>query len=271
MSVLSIILIAVSIGVLGFIVWFFTYAKKSQKKHDEKFWADKDDKLFDPQTGAVLTLEQAESGEYEADDGLLISEEALAAGFSEIDRPMAEGLNAMVRYSGMQPRLMLPEAELSFMYKAALPSNFSRFSTGTFVRLHEHDFLGYVNLTHSATGGGGISLSSAAMILHSPYFAGHYVFRPRSFSASMSKLLSVQLDEGDVPVSGFLCDTITAVPEPLRLANLLAPLADAAEIAFEVNHGTLLVMSMATLNPEEVNKFTGWYEQMGFSHQNSHA
>ena len=237
-------------------VYLMSYRTKSERDYDEKIARSLDDEfIIDPETGAKLSLEQAESGHWIAHDNEFktVPEEDIQKLRAEDEQDAERAINHL-RKSKDYLKCQFDDDEISFLGKTKILFKYDDWSYSHSFRL---DFCegyiffprvviidrlpGYFDNTYEE--------SQIMCWLKYDYDFGHYYLRDKTRS---ERFLEIFKKDDDLKLKGFESFTFKKNGDILRLNRIIEKLNGVKNLEIEFLGNNLLIKTQKFINLKEL-------------------
>ena len=255
---LSITILAIcAIGVCALLIWYSSFRKTDKEKKYEKHLEDSldDEYIIDPETGAKITLEQAESGHWVSHDHIdrLKSEAEIAQLFSDEERQVEHAINH-IKSSPNFTAKVLTEAELHYVTNTNMMGKYQSWSYSNPYNFKNDK--GYLILPAPITRGVGyydeaLEESQILFVLYLPNIEGHYYFRKKS---KVEKLLDAVKSDDELDLENYECFTIKSSNNIIAITRILERLRGEQDLEFELIDNKLFIKTLRLACIEDLER-----------------
>lgn len=252
---------AIIIAVLGFFIYKAFQKSETEKAYNEHLRKSMEDEfIIDPETGAKLTLEEAESGHWIQHDNEFRTktEEELSRYFHEEEKETQRGLN-FLRESSNYLITKLNENELDSLEKSKTLTKYADWSYSDSFRNDELKSVVFVttvtasnNMGSPYHGSDTYSEPQLMTIIDLNYQAGHYYFVEKSLKG---KLFEVFDDDNSIKLDGYQCHTFDASDNIFKNIAIIKTLQGIQNIEIEFLNNYLLLKTRRYIRTEDVKLF----------------
>ncbi|MGS2726617.1 hypothetical protein ACU8DI_08410 [Psychroserpens sp. BH13MA-6] len=225
---------------------------KSDKKQQERMKRSLEDAyIIDPETGAKLTLEQAESGHWVAHDNEFreVPEEELKSLAFEEQEQIERALN----YLRSSRRFLKAEDFVDDAYEVI--SNcvtLTHYDDWSYASLFRFD-LGYIFTVAPETYSPIYYCESQLMMwLHIPTIEGHYYFREKTKAEAFFDKIR---NDDELKFENYECFTFKKSTQILHIRRLMDILVNFKGLEIEIKNDHLFIKTLRLINKEDVLTF----------------
>lgn len=234
----------------------FTFKTKKEKDYDKHLKENlKDEFIIDPETGAKLTLEQAESGHWVAHDNEFLTkpEKELSKLFSEEEKDAEKALNYL-KESREYRKTKFSKDLIKLLEKTKLLSKYSDWSYADLFRIEYLDgyiFTPTVHLEGSQQTyyNDGYQESQLMVWLKFEMDFGHYYFREKSGSEKFFDLIR---NDDELKLENYECFTFKKAVDFITLIKLLENFKGQKALEFEFLGQNLFIKNLKYINTNDL-------------------
>ncbi|KUJ61964.1 hypothetical protein AR687_10425 [Flavobacteriaceae bacterium CRH] len=227
----------------------FLFTKTEQEKEYERKMKESlaDEFIYDPETGAKLTLEEAESGNWITHDNpnRIKSEEELDKYYSGREKE-AEELTNFIKSNGYE-FTKLTDSQIGFLEKSKILSKYDYWEySNSFTFSSEKHFIffpgvSYYNEHHQP----GYNESQIMFWINDPNLSGHVYLRDKT---SFEAIADAIRNDDEIKLNNFETFIYKKSNNMIALIKTLQLFDDEKELEIEVIEGNLLFKSMKFVN-----------------------
>jgi hypothetical protein len=242
--------ICISLIILYQINKFLFYETDEQKEYNRKLKESlKDEHIYDPETGAKLTLEQAESGHWITHDNEFrtLTETELKNLPTERIRQAEIALNYL-RGSREYIKTKLSEEQLNTLEKTKTLNGYDDWSYS-----NSFEFDKGVVLSPSVQLNGTINYEESHLMFWVKVnnINGHYFFREKS---SSEKFLDLLRNDDEIKLSDYECFTFKKSHNIILIKNILKNFENEKKLEIEINNKNLFIKTTKLVNLEDIKR-----------------
>ena len=220
-----------------FLFYLFFRSTADEKKNEERVKRSlEDERIYDPETGKYLTLEQAESDEcfLEENSNRLISKREIDAHFHEDEVRVVNCFNWINKKSHQE--YTFNDTELEVLETIKILNTYESWSYTECSIISDKAFLFFPSVEYSLDNP---NLETQIMIWHKlKGMHGHHIFKPESI---VDKVLDVIKNDDTLELKGFEPNTFTLSPSPMLTIIALQKLEGLKNVNIEVLDNNLFI------------------------------
>lgn len=262
-SILWVMLPALAVG-LGLLYWETNFKTKEEREYDRYLDESmKDEYITDPETGAKLTLEQAESGHWIAHDNEFRTKPAKELSkLTELERGIEIGVNYLRESKDYRNQELTHELELE-LKRTHIISSYREWTYYCFYRMEYFD--GYVMipnvLIESQYGYFNDSYPETQVLFWLKLNAdfGHYHLRKQK---EVDKVVGFFTGEKEIKIDGYTVETFRVSPNVLNVIRLLQVIEGTSGLRIELKDDSLLLKNTKWANLEEILRLEKLVKQL---------
>lgn len=226
------------VAIVAFVLDGVFFGTKSIEEKEREKQLEKsldDERIYDPETGQLITLEQAQSGKWEASDRPIISEDKIEKYYNDRDKEMVHIFNYLNASSLYEP--LHVNSEISTILKNLnLLKNYDGWQHHSVsYRLEKKGVLLFPVVIH------GEFLEPYILFgMSIPHQTGHYVFREKH---AIEKWLDLIDSDDDFEIDGYECFTLSPTNDEALVTQILSAFEDTELIEIELVGSWLFVKS----------------------------
>ncbi len=226
----------------------FKPASPEQKEYDRKLKESlKDEYIIDPETGAKLTLEQAESGHWVAHDNEFrtITESELEKLPTEGEKQAETALNYL-RESKEYLKTELTEEQFDFLEKTRTLNEYDDWDYS-----NPFEFKKGIVLLPAVELNGTINYKESQLMfwVKVDNINGHYYFREKS---SSEKLFDLLRNDDEIKFSDYECFTIKKTHNIILLKSILKNFEKEKKLEIEIHDDNLFIKTTKLVNLDDI-------------------
>ncbi|MEN3322694.1 hypothetical protein VP395_03080 [Mariniflexile soesokkakense] len=242
--------ICISLIVLYQINKFVFYETDEQKEYNQKLNESlKDEYIYDPETGAKLTLEQGESGHWISHENefRILSESELKNLPSERIRQAEIALNYL-RESREYIKTKLSESQLESLEKTKTLNSYDDWSYSNSFKFDKG-----IVLSPSVQLNGTINYEESHLMFWVKInnINGHYFFREKS---SSEKFLDLLRNDDEIKFSDYECFAFKKSHNIILINNILKNFKNEKKLEIEINNENLFIKTTKLVNLEDIKR-----------------
>jgi len=248
----DIILLLIIIFIFGFIFLIFRFKSKTEREYERKLKESLNEEfIIDPNTGAKLTLEQAQSGHWIQHDNEFLPREQNH--FLEDEQEVEKSLNYL-RVSHEYQKQKLTNEQVDLLEKTKILSKYNDWSYSDTFRIE------YCNgfVFHPAVNISGnqhtyydddYNESQIMFWIELNFNSGHYYLREKSNS---EKLLDIIRNDDDLRLDNYESFTFEKSENMILVNNILNTFKGEKDLEIEFYHKNLFFKNRKLINLEDL-------------------
>ncbi len=250
------ILLALLIFTLLIVILYaaFNFKTKSEKEYEKKLKESlADEFIIDPETGAKLTLEEAESGHWVAHDNEFrtISESELKKLPTEDEKQVEIALNYL-RESKVYTKTKFTPKQLKKIEKTKVLNSYDDWSYSNPYKFEKgFAFLPAPELRGTTYYQNDYCESHLMFWVKITNIDGHYFFREKS---SSEKFLDKLRDDDDIKFNDYECFTFKKSHSIILLKNILECFGNERNLEIEIHNKNLFIKTTKLLSLEDIKR-----------------
>lgn len=247
----TIVIVLISILLVSLTIFFITRRTKSEKEYDEKLKESlKEEFIIDPETGAKLTLEQAESGHWVAHDNEFrtLPEEEIQKLYTEEQKEAQRALNYLKRHTGYRKEY-LGDERVTILEKSQILGKYDDWSYSHCYRIEQGNglvFLPKVTLKKHE-----YNETQILFWIITNYDFGHYYFREKT---SAEKLLDRLRNDDEIKLNNYESFTIQRSKSPVQMIQILKRIEREKGLEVEFMNSHIFLKNRRLVNLEDIYK-----------------
>lgn len=251
---LATVFIIVGVISISFILYLTFRASKVEKEYKKKLEKSLEDEyIIDPETGAKLTLEEAESGHWISHDNefYTIPDSEIETLVFEEEQQVEIALNYL-RGNHEYKRLELTDEQWETLNNTKMLTNYDDWSySNPFSFNNGVVFLPAPKL-HGKTYYQDDYVESQLMFwIKVTNTNGHYFFREKS---SAEKILDLIRNDDDIKLDNYECFTIRKSRKIIPISNILEKFENVSGLEIEINNKDLFIKTLKLINLKDIKR-----------------
>ncbi len=241
-------------GVVGLIILSMKYRSKSEREYDKKLKESlRDEYIIDPETGAKLTLEQAESGHWVAHDNEFRTtpEEDIQKLFTEEQKEAERVVNHLARETRYR-RSKFPEEQIAILENTKTLSKYDNWSYSNCYRIEGRNgfvFMPAANIQGQTYYEDDYHESQLMFWITTETDLGHYYFREKTGS---EKFLDKLRSDDVIKVKDYESFAFKESDSPVRMLQLLKRLEKVQGFEMEFMDTHIFLKSTKLVNLKDL-------------------
>ena len=202
--------------------------------------------ISEPETGAKLSLEQAQSGYWvkHNNEFATVSEADIEKMHTEKEKIIQRGINYL-KSSKNYLSIKIDDSEILQLEKLITLKKYSDwYSSNSYKYIDENKILIIINIYDD-----GYTEPVLFFCLNLNFDAGHYYFSPKT---RVEKILDIIKSDNQIKLKEFKCNTYRKTKFNVRLINLLKKIDEKRDIEFELLDNKLYIKNCKLLTENEV-------------------
>ena len=228
------------------------FRKTEEEKEYEKNLKESlaDEFIYDPETGARITLEQAESGHWIENDNYnrIKSQEEIDRHYFGKEKEIEELVNEM-RKSGYEHEILSDE-QVDFLENSKMLSKYDEWSySHSFSFNNNKDFICFPNVKYNAARfETGYNESQILFWIKDDKLSGHFYLREKSKAENLSDLFK---NDDLIKIKSYETFAFKKAENHIYLTKILSKFQNEKKLEIEIIDANLLVKSMKLVNAED--------------------
>ncbi|MCD2260812.1 hypothetical protein [Psychroserpens luteolus] len=244
--------VLVTIGVGWIFYLFFSWETKSEKEQHERMKRSLEDAyIIDPETGAKLTLEQAESGHWEgsADEFRAMPEAEIKNLVYKDQQTAQRGLNHLIGSKRFLRQDMFSDEQFDVVERTITLSHYDDWSYSNVFQFEE----GLIFLPAPETNSVGMVTESQLMMwLKIDSINGHYYFREKTKTETFFDKVR---NDDELKYATYECFTFKTSRQMLQIKQIIDKLVTFNGLEIEIHNDNLFIKTLRLINKEDVLTF----------------